>query len=141
MKIRFFLFLVLTCCVACLNQAKKIKCKGSISGNILALEGFIDSGTIVCAFDTLKKETYVFDKWDNGDKFQLDVPEGVYFVYEEKICQDAMHNNIKCKGYYTDYMRLGYYKKDGSASHKPIAIKVDCNKVISNIIVGDFWGN
>jgi hypothetical protein len=140
-KVVYFLIFNSTLLFACNRQAKnKFECNGTISGHIVALEGFIDSGTIVCAVDTLSHQVYSFEKWTNGDKFQLSVPEGIYFVYEEHSCEDVKHKEFRCKGYYTEYMKLGLYLKDGNASHKPIAIKVICNKEVNNIVVGDYWG-
>ena len=142
MKIKFFMFLAIVLILSCKNKShSKNDCKGEIKGNILTLEEGIDEGTTVCAIDTVSKKIYTIDKFEHGYEFKFIVPEGIYYVYQEQDAENENKQIIRQKGYYTEYMRLGVYKKEGNASHKPIPIKVECNKKVSGIIAGDYWGD
>ena len=142
MKIKIFMLLAIVLFLSCKNKSQSIiDCKGEIKGNIVTLEGGIDEGTTVCAIDTVSKMIYTIDKFKNGYEFKFIVHEGIYYIYQEQDAENENKKTIRQKGYYTEYMRLGLYKKEGNASHKPIPIKVECNKKVSGIIAGDYWGD
>ena len=111
------------------------------SSKIVCDHGYFAGEVTVCAIDTVRKKIYTIDKFEHGYEFKFIVPEGIYYVYQEQDAENENKQIIRQKGYYTEYMRLGVYKKEGNASHKPIPIKVQCNKKVSGIIAGDYWGD
>lgn len=111
---------------------------GSIQGSL----GFPSSGIPdemeICAENQITNQTYCTDEHLKGDEFQygfgynLEVPEGNYFVYAQ-IPNDAY------KAYYSEFVTCGL--KYECPSHRPIAVTVTADSVTKNIDPQDWYNN
>ncbi len=115
-------------------------CEGVIQGTVSFPGEGLPEDIKVGAIDTLTNKTYYIKNWDSFGCFTLNVPIGVYYVFAETSdFRDTLHNTIKMKGYFTEFTKKGLDTSSGNASHKPLPVKINCNEIVKNIRVGDFW--
>jgi hypothetical protein len=143
-RIFIFIFFIGIIIFSCSYNKKKTNCIGSIKGYIVYPGEGIPSDLIICAIDTTTKKEYrdsskVFSNKDNRFHFRITLPQGIYYVCAEADFVDTSKNTFRKRGFYTEFMEKKLYIKSGNASHNPIPVKVDCDSIVENINVGDFW--
>ena len=138
----FYCFILFSCTS---NNQSKLTCYGLVEGDIVFPGEGIPSDLKVCAYDSIKKKIFSFQKRIVNPKtnlfcYYLRLPEGRYVLYAEtNDFIDEDHHSITRKGYFTDFVKNKHYLDSEVSSHKPLLINVLCNDTLKGITVGDFW--
>lgn len=126
----------------------KIENAGIIEGSLSYPSEVMPQDMAVCAENKVTKEKYCSnkhitdDKYQYGEGYKIEVPEGIYTVYAylpETSKYGAKEHKGDYKAYYSEFVTCG--AKAGCPSHQPIEVSVKNGETKDSVDPGDWYSN